>query len=453
MMGLGGNGSADLVSFIDAPLYFQSRSIEVKPEKMVELAEKAPKDQREAIGQLLAIRWLGDHGAEVKKTKKAREVLEQLAASSTGAGTAGFARDYARTALARLDGKPIPGEPLPANSVRSEALSWFPARCSLFGALDLRLPEGITATADDSSRAVLGKMMDQRAREEMYKVVEGIGNVRVDRASFGVIPDPNNDRKTRLYMRITGKGDAAAIVAYLAQQMKDLKVGKRKGPSGEEITVADSKRMGPAMIFVGDSDLVITGFPGAGGGVVDNGPLIEEVVNLMAGKKKSLVTGSYASTLKSTPRGASGLIIGNLPETWRKAFTSRGSPFQAVPQYFNVTMTRTAKGLRVRLTGSAENAREAKTFVDSVTRLKEMAVEGLKKLPEGFKLKQKTIDAVLAALKSVKLEAKDALLTGSATLSNEALKGGYEIMFLGLLFLDPVRAARPVRVEEKKRDP
>jgi hypothetical protein len=434
MMALNGSGSADLVSYFDGAPYFRSRSIEMKPEKMVELAGKEPASAKEEISRLLAIRWLGEHGAEVKKTPNARELLEQIAQRKKGKDPLGFARDYARLALARLDGKSTSLDTLPANSVRFDALAWFPSQCSLFGAMDYRPPKGISVTTEDSLRIWLSQVLGERGREEMYKAVEGIGNVRVDRISFGVVPDPNNDQQTRLYYRMTGKGDSRRILDFLKQNGGDTKISTRKSPDGEPIGVADFKRHGPAIIFIGNTDMVVAGFPGARG-QVDNGPIVEEVLDLGAGKKKNLLTGPYAGMLRSTSSGVSGLFIGDLPEKWRKAITGgRGSPFRAVPQYFNLWFMSNSKGLRIRFTGSAANAREAREIIDGVDQLKQKAMEGLKKLPKAIKLKPKTVDALRAALKSVKLEARDALLTGSATVSNEALQGSLAMMTLFLFW-------------------
>jgi hypothetical protein len=92
-LSVGTTGSTDLVSVIDAQSYFKSRDIEVKPEKMLELAGKTPTDAKEEIAQLLAIRWLGEHPGEVKKTKarkvrKARDLPAIMPASPWPGSTA-----------------------------------------------------------------------------------------------------------------------------------------------------------------------------------------------------------------------------------------------------------------------------------------------------------------------------------------------------------------------------
>jgi hypothetical protein len=93
MVGLGGNGAKDFVSLLDAPQYFKSRGIEMKVEKMLELAGKTPADGKEQVQQLLAIRWLGEHADTIKKTGNARETLQAIADGKEAKDRHGFAAD------------------------------------------------------------------------------------------------------------------------------------------------------------------------------------------------------------------------------------------------------------------------------------------------------------------------------------------------------------------------
>src|SRR5207244_7392490 len=98
----------DLLALVRAEDYFQARNIAVKAGDLVKLAEKEPADGKAQVRQLLAIRWLGEHPAETKKADGARAALEDIAASRRARDPQGFAKLYARQALARLDGKPVP---------------------------------------------------------------------------------------------------------------------------------------------------------------------------------------------------------------------------------------------------------------------------------------------------------------------------------------------------------
>jgi hypothetical protein len=433
LMVLGNNGSTDLVSALDAPGYFQSRNIEVKADKMLELAGKAPTGGKEAVAQLLAIRWLGEHPNAVKASKNAREVLRQIAAGKKGKDAQGFAGDYARLALARLDGKTLPPAHLPADGVRGEGLQWFPKQSTIFGCFDFRPPKGVVPGPDDLIRRLLAKEMPKRAKEEMYHFVDKVGNVRIDRVSFAVVADPNQDSQTRLFIRLTGKGDRKRLATVIQQGMRPKggqgpDVKEKKAPNGEPMTILDAKSEEPVYAFVGDTDMLICGFPD-GREQGKQGLVLEQALQVMAGKEGSIAKGPYANTLKTTPKRTNGLLIGALPDRWHKGITeTRGSPFRGFPQHFNVTLRRNAKGVRIDFTGSASNAKEAKAFVDSAQQLKQQGLEGLKKVNEFVKVDAKIIASLQTALKSIKMENRDALLTGGAAISNDAVKATMEMM-------------------------
>src|SRR5262249_31006008 len=104
----GGNFPGDLVTLIDADMYFQARKVDVTAAQMVALAGKDPVDGKTQIAQLLALRWLGDHPNVVKADSKIRALLEVVAQGKKAQDPQRFARDYAQRALSRVDGKPPP---------------------------------------------------------------------------------------------------------------------------------------------------------------------------------------------------------------------------------------------------------------------------------------------------------------------------------------------------------
>ena len=73
------------------------------------------------IQALLAIRWLGQHPTEARQAG-VESVLKKLALSKAN-DPHGFLNSHATHALARIEGKPLPGQPaLPVGSVRGDAL-------------------------------------------------------------------------------------------------------------------------------------------------------------------------------------------------------------------------------------------------------------------------------------------------------------------------------------------
>jgi hypothetical protein len=333
-----------------------------------------------------------------------------------------------------------------ADSVRSDALQWFPKKSTIFGSIDARPPKGVTPQSNDTLRRMFAKELRDRDKSEMYAFAEKVGNFRIDRVSFAIIPDANQDDLTRAYIRVTGKGNPKRLADFLSQQFRGAKVKKQNGPSGEAITIIDHQDEQPAIALIGDTDMLACGITSKEGRG-KQGTILDQALQVMAGKKDNLVKGPYGRTLKSAPARASGLLIGDLPERWTKV-TGRGSPFQGFPQHFNVTMTRNAKGMKVRVTGSAANAKEAKAFVDSVHKLKQQGIDGLNKLPEMVKIEKKTIESMKAALKSIRMEAQDALLTGGVTISNETAKAGVEMM--KWLFMGVAVEARGVDPKPKR---
>ena len=139
-MALGNGGvPVELAQLIDPADYFAPRNIEVKPENLLTVATKAPADAKESFNQLLAIRWLGDNKDNLGSNKDAvRKGLAKLAVAENET-----VRQYARAALARIDGKVAPARSIPKNSVRLQALEWFPTEVTLAAALDLRAPPGL----------------------------------------------------------------------------------------------------------------------------------------------------------------------------------------------------------------------------------------------------------------------------------------------------------------------
>jgi hypothetical protein len=430
----GGNVSLDLASLIDEQSYFKLKTVTVTAETMTELAAKGGTDGRAPMAQLLAIRWLGEHKDEVAKAKAARATLSQLAEGKIGKDVPGFAADYARRALARLDGKPIARPLMPANSLRSDALSWFPERSSIFGGIELRPTREMqkNGTSEEAPfRAALGKMMPPQMQTEMFRFVDTVGNLRIDRVSFAVIPDGNDGGRTRIFIRITGQGDRKALAGYLARQIRGSVLSERKGPEGEPTSVLDCKKDGPGLAFVGDNELLV-GFDAGRNAQDKHIDVLEDLLKVAAGKQRSILKGPYANLLKSSPGQALALLIGDIPEGWRGAMTGGRSPIPRLPGKFNLSATIKSKTLTIRFTGAAATANEAKDFVAGVERLKQLASDGLKTLP--IKLKPKAIDALQPSLTGIKVEAKDALLSGSASMSRESLNALTDLMQAALTY-------------------
>jgi hypothetical protein len=286
---LGSGGAAnDLVSWIDADDYFKTRGVEVTAARMREVAARELAVEALApVNRLLAIRWLGENAEAVKNDRQARRVLERIAAGDRARDPQGFARDYARRALARLDGKPDPVPTVPDDSLRADALAWFPEKAVLVGGFDFRPPPGLDLPADPSLRALLAGSLSDRARKELYALAEVLGNVRVDRISFALMPPPK-ECKARAFIRITGLLERKRLLDFIRADRPEARVKQEQGPRGELITLISTGPEGPAAALVGDTDLLIaaTGFLASGSeqGKLDPVEVLRKALRVRAGR-------------------------------------------------------------------------------------------------------------------------------------------------------------------------
>jgi len=212
----------DVLSLIDPADFFKSRNVPVTLEKMVELATTPAANPKAEISQLLALRYLAEDAA-VKKAPNLAEILkkvEEVAEGKKGPDTAGFAAEYARRTAVALGSKLAPPKAgAPDDSVRQDAMNWFPKTAGFVAGIDLRQGgRGLTKDAAEM-RQKLVKFMPAMAKDELYRMVEETGNLRLDRASLAYQEDPQNGKEGKLYIRLTGKGNHKGLVAYLRKMM------------------------------------------------------------------------------------------------------------------------------------------------------------------------------------------------------------------------------------------
>jgi hypothetical protein len=412
----------DLASLIDAEAYFKSRRIEINAGALADLAGKSQGQAKAQIEQLLAIRWLGDHADEVKKDEKVRTVLQNIAAGAKTQDPLGFAKEYAQRALARIDGKPVPLHTLPEDSVRTEGLKWFAGDVTFLGGIDYRSAAGFKGLEPAFLPAAVAKVMPAQAMEELFKFAEEVGNLQADRFSFAISPDPNQPNGTRIYLRFSGRGDRQLLAEFFKKTMQAPVVKEEKPAQGEPITLI-SQNGPPALALIGNSEMIVAGYES---GLGNNLEVVQDVLDVRAGRKASLVAGPLADELKSVPSNASGLLMGEIPEHVRKELT-RGGPFKAVPYRISADVTR-EKDLAVRCRGTFGSAADAKAFTESVAELRKQASDGLKQLPPQIKLKPKSIELLTKTLEGIKMEPKDSSVSGGLQLSGATLQALQEVM-------------------------
>jgi hypothetical protein len=399
-----GGGRPDLLSAVDAGDYFKSRNIAAETAaQLTSPAHAETKTPKDDVARLLAIRTLGE-----RREASARATLENIAG-----GPEGFAKDYAGTALAALDGKPAPAPPpMPADSVRSGGLEWFPADVDFFAALDFR---GAPAGGDPAARgkalrAAFGKL-PPGARETAYEFLDAVGNIRIDRLSFAFGSQPEEQRG-RIMIRFTGRADRAALIKFLTAKNAEFKTVEHNDAGAVVLTAENSP---PAFVFVGDSDLLVVGYERNN---ADHSTVAAQVLVTKAGKGLSVATGAFSKDLKALQPGAFAVFMGVVPEEVRKELSH--SPLGLAPQNFGLHAVGDGQGgVAVHGRAETENADDAKQLAANLEALRKQGLEALANLPAGFPAK---IGAGLRkVLEGAAVKADGIAVTGTLTVGSDLL--------------------------------
>ncbi len=417
LMGGAGSYFRDLVSAFSVEDYFAYRGVEVKPEEMLKLAQKTPADARDGIAQLLAIRWLGE-----KRVQAAREPLEQIAQGKLGPDPHGFARDYARWSLARLIDKPPPEHGPPKDSLR-EALRWFPEEVTFFGALDLHGLAGLQAVPEEELRALLAKVMPREIKHEVYKFADAVGNIRIDRVSFGTALDGQERKKGRIYVRISGRGDHKRVSSFLRDLAVTTAFKQEAGPDGELITILSHPARAPAFALIGNTEMLLAGYEGE-----ENALEVLEQALAVRNGKPSVLQGVAAKGLAQVSPKAAGFVAGSVPAALRRELS--GPPrLPALPRQVHLELL-AEKGLRFQLRATMESEADAQKLASAVEALKPEVIRAIKDLG----LKPELARTLTQVIENLTLKAEGASVNGSIQISNEAMKA------LGAWFMSFARA-------------
>lgn len=406
----------DLLSYVDPADYFNSRRLETQVPNLLEMAAKPAPHAQGTVAQLLSIRRLAEMKEKLGDQKEpVRKALQGLAN-----GPEGFARDYAQRALARMDGKPEPILYTAAkDSVRVQALEWFPESVTFVGALDLRaLPgqaslTGKEAETGDKVKKMLAEILKKAPGtplEEIYKFIDVVGDIRVDRVAFGYGPE-TMAAKGQAFVRVSGYCNQKRIVEFLKQTIPDAKVEERKGPKGEPITIV-SHREPPAFAFIGDTEFLMAGPTGNESGSVD---LIEAALEVRAGKKPSIVKGILAKALEEAPSDARALLVGMVPPEVQTLLPM--TPLAASPHRvaFYVRTPKDGKGTLLQMKGTMQSEPDAKKLTDGLQEVLKTAVTALDNSP--VPIKKETLDVLKTVLKGIQVKAEGDTVLASVTIT------------------------------------
>jgi hypothetical protein len=435
----------DLVSCVKPEDYFQSRAITVTGNEMVRLAGKEPKDGTASFQQLLALRWLAEHPAELKKEKEARKLLEGLAEGASG-DAQGFAREYAAAALAIIDGKAPGVRTMPASSVIN-GLSWFPEKAGVFGGLDFRVSTDTKTPPDDTLRNLLRRMvLFDNVQNAIYSFGDAVGNVRIDRVSFAFLDDPQGT----VYFRLTGLADHVRLARQIHKlQGRDSTVKRGKGANGEPITIMELGGGDWAVALIQDTELLVATYephylesrllppqspppppplpplsaPGAAPRrvVAEGRDLLRDVLAVRATGKGGVTAGPKAELLRRVPATASVLLVGHLRESLRSEFTRRQGWFATVPDSFVLEKT-TGKEIEIHLYGTFDKPEDAKSFADSAAELKQQFIASVKSMLEDTKIKKEAVALLVKTLEGITSDADGKGVRGEVRIAPEIIR-------------------------------
>jgi hypothetical protein len=256
-----------------------------------------------------------------------------------------------------------------------------------------------------------------------------IGNARIDRVGFAYSAGKENG-KEQIYIRITGRGDHQRIVAGLKVAAKEAQANNRtawkesKDAKGTPITTMNDQ-FGPALAFIGDTDLLLAFYASALGGAQDKNhlELIDKQLAVRAGKEKSVLKSAVLDRQPKLAPAAVGLLVGDLPEQLRR------NPFQNAnlpgPKSVRIEVLRAREGVDVCFRAALENPEEAKNFVQTLGGLRTTGLVALKTLQDGAKddglLPRSAVASLSKALESLKLQPDGAAVKGTISVPSEAL--------------------------------
>ncbi|HEV3235364.1 MAG TPA: hypothetical protein VGZ25_00150 [Gemmataceae bacterium] len=414
-----GTTNFDIVSLIDADDYFKAHEIAIEPGALANLMMQDPKDGKTQISQLLAIRWLSEHADAVRANEKIRTDLDGIAQGKQAQDGAGFAKDYALRALAKLDGKPAPApKAAPEGSLRADAFRWFPPQVHILAGLELR-PTAKNVPVDEAALRSLSRMMPKDFKREAYAFVDAVGNLRIDRLAIGMEMDENSDEPQRIYLHITGAGDHKRLAEFLTKSIREAKAEEITEPKSDKITLIQNPQEPPCMALIGDTDFVLAGY--SQNKSDKSQELVKQMLELRAGKKENVTSGPLADLLKKIPDKANAAAVGELPEAVREKMVKNKGPLTAYPSRFLISMKRD-KAIAFQGQGVFKEADQAKVFAGNLENLRTQGQDALKAPPPGMPLPKEALDILQKALEGVKIDNKGETVSGSIEISEEIVR-------------------------------
>jgi hypothetical protein len=341
--------------------------------------------------------------AEVRNDKAVRRGLEDVAAGKQGQDRFGFAKQYAAWALARLDGGKAPA-PVAADTKITDAFAWFPADTAWAAAVDLRPTAAVAPTDFGHLKTLFDRLLRPDGGEALLAFAEQVGNCRLDRMAFGVSMGPNpKDGPERVYVRLTGLADHQRLVAYLKAVNPGVQVETRK-EGQESVTVLSHANRSPAFVVVGDRELIIAG---PANNAASPAATVDAVLDVRAGRGKSLLAGPLAARLKQVDAACFALVVGDIPPEFPFLVSGLDAlKLTDYPRAVRLELLRDARGVELKMEGTMADAAAATRFNQQVTDAAEASLGKLKQLKDV--MPAETLEQLRKMLLGTRIESKGA---------------------------------------------
>src|SRR5262249_5116345 len=250
----------------------------------------------------------------------------------------------------------------PENSVRRDALSWFPEQATLVMSVHLRQGDVPATIGSYSYLKVFREMFKQmpEEKETYYSWFEKVGNIRYERFAVAVVETGQD--KMKVYIRVTGKFDHERLINTSRQDALGApQIKKEKEIQGKKLTLI-KPRVGLATAVIGNEEqLQVIEFPLTL--EFDLFPrneenwenLLNEILDVSRGKKDGVLQGSLAVHLKKISPRASGMLVGTVPDSMLKEMQQAPGAFHIFPKEILIELTSRPARLEVRWQGQLDN--------------------------------------------------------------------------------------------------
>jgi hypothetical protein len=289
----------------------------------------------------MAIRTLGD-----RRQAAARDALRKLQA-----GKEPFVAEYARRALARIEGKAYKRPGLPPGLAAGD-VARLPEGLGLIAQLDLTRGDGVVDLAEMVKGLDKGLANNEigldRAVEAVAGVLHEIGNLRIDLVTVGVAKEVDSDTGFAvIYFR--GLYDPDLLIEALKRSNAEARL---RDISGKRVLDVD----GESQLWAASRNLLVL----IAGAKPEQMPT-EGVIKLVEGKAKATRGEKLAALLKECPTDQPFWVVARMSESYRK-----GGEFLASVDRLVLVAGPVEKGTRMTLTASAKDAESARRGLEAL---------------------------------------------------------------------------------------